>query len=108
MNLKIRKNDIVVVRAGEFAKKTGKVLRVFPEERHVLVEGVNLVWKHIRKNQENRKGARIKKEAPLPISRVMVICQSCNKPTRVGIKVAEDGTRFRVCKKCKQGVSLAT
>ena len=106
MKFKIRKNDIVVIRAGESRGHTGKVLAVYTEDRKVLVEGGNFVTKHMRRSQQHPHGARIKKESPVPISRVMLICASCNKPTRPTIKVLEDGTRTRQCRKCKQGVSV--
>lgn len=105
MKLRVRKNDIVIIRGGESHGHTGKVLRVYPEERMVLVEGGNFVWKHMRRSQQHPHGARIKKEARLPISRVMLVCASCNKPTRPMVKTLEDGTRTRLCRKCKQGVS---
>lgn len=106
MGMRIRRNDIVVIRGGESHGHTGKVLKVYTEERKVLVEGGNFVWKHMRRSQQHPHGARIKKEAPLSISRVMLICASCNKPTRPVVKVLEDGTRMRLCRKCKQGVSV--
>jgi large subunit ribosomal protein L24 len=103
--LRIRKNDIVKVRTGTSRGHQGRVLEVYPEEQRVLVEGAAFVWKHMRKSQEYPKGARIKKERPLPVSIVQVVCQSCNKPTKVTVKHVEGASRVRICRLCKQGVS---
>lgn len=103
-HLRVRRNDTVIVLTGNDAGKTGKVLKVIPREGLLLVEGVNRVWKHLRRSQEHPQGARLQREAPLPVSRVMVICQSCNKPTRVRMKVEKD-IKDRVCGRCGQAVA---
>ena len=105
MKLRIKKNDVVKVRSGESAGHQGRVLAVFPDDRRALVEGANFVWKHMRKSQEHPKGARIKKEMPLPLAVLRVVCQSCNKPTRVTVRRTEKAGRLRICRLCKQGVS---
>ncbi|MDQ7780768.1 MAG: 50S ribosomal protein L24 [Planctomycetota bacterium] len=102
--MKIRKNDTVVVLSGEDAGKRGKVIRVFRDDDKVLVQGVNYVWKHMRRSADYPHGARIEKELPLPVSRVMLVCTSCDKPTRIAMKSAADGSRVRTCKKCKQPI----
>jgi len=101
----IRKNDIVQVITGKGKGHTGKVLQVDRDSDRILVEGANFVWKHIRRNQEYRHGARIKKEAPLHVSNVRLICQACQKPTRVQRKRLEDGSRVRICRECRQAVT---
>ena len=101
----IRKNDMVQVLSGNDRGRTGKVLRVDREADRVLVEGVHFVWKHLRRSQEHRHGARIQKEAPIALSKVKVVCQACSKPTRIERKRLEDGSRVRICKLCHQGVS---
>jgi large subunit ribosomal protein L24 len=98
----IRKNDVVQVITGEEKGKKGKVLSV--DGGRVLVEGVNFIWKHLRRSQQHPHGARIQKEASIHISNVKVECQSCNKLTRVISKKVEDG-RARICKKCGQSVA---
>lgn len=103
--LSIRKNDVVELITGDDKGHTGKVLRVDRDSGRVLVEGVNFVWKHLRRSQEHRHGARIKKEAPVHLSNVRLVCQACSKPTKPVSKRLEDGTRVRLCRKCKQGVS---
>ena len=103
--MKIRKNDVVKVITGEEKGKTGKVLSVDAEAGRVLVEGVNFIWKHLRRSQQHPQGARIQKESALNVSNVQVLCQSCSKPTRVVIKRLEDGGRARLCRKCRQAVT---
>jgi len=100
----IRKNDIVQVITGEEKGKKGKVLNVDLASGRVLVEGVNFIWKHLRRSQQHPHGARIQKEATIHLSNVKVECQSCNKLTRVISKKVEDG-RARICKKCGQSVA---
>jgi large subunit ribosomal protein L24 len=101
----IKKNDVVKIITGDERGKTGKVLSVDSEAGRVLVEGVNFVWKHLRRSQQHPHGARIQKEAPVRVCNVMVVCQSCSKPTRVVSKRLEDGGRARLCRKCRQAVA---
>lgn len=107
----IKKNDLVVVISGDDRdrSKPHKVIRVFPKLGKALVQGVNVVTKHIRKSKDYPRGARIQKEAPVPISKIMLICQNCNKPTRTSISYKEiEGIKKKVelCKKCKQEVRV--
>jgi large subunit ribosomal protein L24 len=102
--LRIRKGDIVQVIAGVGASegKRGRVLRVLPAEGKVLVEGVRMVKKHLRPNpQRNVKGGIAQKEAPLAISNVLIVCEHCARPVRVGVKRLTDGKRARFCRRCK-------
>ena len=85
----------------EKAGDRGTVTRVFPESQRVVVEGVRILWKHQRPNKTAPKGAKIQKEAPIHVSNVMLVCPSCDKPTRVAHKRVESGMNARVCKKCK-------
>jgi large subunit ribosomal protein L24 len=101
----VRRNDVVKVITGEEKGKTGKVLSIDTTTERVLVEGVNFIWKHLRRSQQHPHGARIQKEASLHISNVQIICQSCNKPTKAVTKRLEDGTSSRICKKCHQTVA---
>ena len=101
----IRKHDIVKVISGEERGKTGKVLSVDTSSGRALVEGVNFIWKHLRRSQQHPHGARIQKEASLHLSNVRIECQSCSKPTRTVYKKLEDKTRARICKKCGQSVA---
>jgi len=98
--MRIRKNDIVLVIAGNQKGKKGKVLKVFPEAKRIIVEGVRLIKRHSKPTQKNPKGGIIEKEASINVSNVMVICSKCDTATRVGIKTLEHGRKTRVCKNC--------
>ncbi len=106
--MKVAKNDIVLIRSGNFKGKRGKVLKVFPDEQRVIVEGVNLVKRHMRRSQKNPQGGIIEKEAPVHVSNVQVICPKCGKPTRIGRKILENRKRVRVCKKCNEMIVSST
>jgi large subunit ribosomal protein L24 len=97
----IRKNDNVVVLSGKDRGKQGKVLRVIPSKGTAIVERVNFSKKHTRANpQKNQKGGIVERESPVPVSKLQLVCPSCNEPTRVGSKTSDEG-RARVCKKCE-------
>jgi len=102
MSMTVKKGDNVLVITGKDKGKTGKVLEVFPENNRVLVDGINIVTKHQKARNQQEKSAKIKKNAPINASNVMVVCPSCGKATRVAHKIV-DGKKVRVCK-C--GVSL--
>jgi large subunit ribosomal protein L24 len=93
------KNDTVKILSGKYRGKTGKVLKVFPEENRVIVEGVNIIKKHTRPSQKNPQGGIVEKEAPIHVSNVIVIDPKTNEPTRVGYKYLEDKTKVRYSKK---------
>jgi len=93
MAARIRKDDIVVVVAGDHKGARGKVLRVLPEKQRVLIEGVNMVYRHVRKSQRNPQGGRIQKEAPLHVSNVMPIDPKTDRPTRVRFERVTEGGR---------------
>ena len=97
---KIRKNDQVMIVKGKEQGKTGRVIRVIPDKRHVLIEKLNMVKRHTKPSAKYKQGGIIEKEAPLAISNVMLLCDKCKGPVRVGRKVLEDGKRVRLCKKC--------
>ena len=106
MKMKIRKGDQVVVISGreQDLGKRGEVIRVIPEDHRVVIQGVNMRKKHQRQVQtggrRNLNPGIIQFEAPVVISNVMLICRSCNKPTRVSIHREGDKVQ-RGCKKCK-------
>lgn len=97
---KIRKNDQVMIMKGKEQGKTGRVIRVIPGKGHVLIEKLNLVKRHTKPSAKYKQGGIIEKEAPLAISNIMLLCDKCKGPVRVGRKVLEDGKRVRLCKKC--------
>jgi len=102
--MKIKKEDQVLVISGNYAGTKGRVLKVFPKTRRVIVEKVNFIKRHTRPNRETPQGGIIEKEAPIHVSNVMLVCPKCNQPTRVGKKVLEDGSRVRICRSCGEVV----
>ena len=98
--MKIKKGDQVKIISGNDKGKQGKVLKVFSSENKILVEGINLKKKHVRPKQQGKKGELVKMAFPLQVSRVMLVCDKCGKPTRIGYKL-EQNKKYRVCKKCK-------
>lgn len=102
--LHIKKNDTVVVLAGQDKGKTGKVLKVLVDENRALVEGVNMVSKSTKPSAKNPQGGIVKQEAPIHISNLSLVDPKSGKPTRVGIKVTEDGKKVRIAKKSEEEI----
>lgn len=102
MGLSIKKNDTVKVIAGKEKGKTGRVIAVYPSKDSLLVEKVNIIKKHLKPNRQYTQGGIIEKEAPLHISNVMLVCPKCNKPTRIGNSILQDGRKLRTCSKCRE------
>ena len=100
----VRKGDTVVIIAGKDRGKSGKVLSVIRRERKVTVEKVNVIKRHTKPNQQNRQGGILEREAPIHLANVMIYCATCQKPVRVGSKMMNDGSRIRMCKKCRQPI----
>ncbi len=96
----VKSGDTVVVLSGKDKGKKGKILRGYPADRKVLIEGVNMIKKHTRPSQQNPQGGIVEQEAPVYADKVMLFCKSCNRPVRVGKKIKDDGKKERVCKKC--------
>ena len=97
--MKIRKGDTVKVVTGDDRGKIGKVLKTFPDTRRVIIEGVNLIKRHSRPSQRNRKGGIIEKEGSISVTNVMLYDLRSNAPTRVGYRYLNDGTKVRINKK---------
>ena len=100
----IRTGDTVAIIRGDDKGVKGKVLAIDREVGKLVVEGVNRVYKHVRRSQRNPQGGRLSKEMPVQISNVLLVCPSCNQPTRTGSRVSSDGTKERVCRKCGKAV----
>jgi large subunit ribosomal protein L24 len=105
--LHVHKNDNVLIIAGNARGKQGKVLKVFPETRRVIVENVNIRKRHTRPSQKNPQGGIIQKEVPIHASNVMVVCPKCGQPARVGHAHVIDPTSnrkktMRVCRQCAE------
>jgi large subunit ribosomal protein L24 len=97
---KIRKNDTVMVVAGRERGKTGKVLRVIGEKNRVIIERLNMVKRHQKARSAQAPGGVLEKEASIDLSNVMLMCERCNAPVRIGARRLEDGTGTRVCRRC--------
>lgn len=102
--LKIKKNDKVEIIKGKDRGKTGKVLRVEFITNRLYVKGTNIISKHIRQKDQSKPGGIVKKEGPIKISNVMLVCPNCGKPARVGFEVKDSGEKVRICKKCNQQI----
>lgn len=104
----IRINDTVKIMTGADKGVEGKVLVVDHQKGKVIVEGVNRVFKHVRRSQRNPQGGRLSKEMPVQISNVMLVCSACGKPAKTGARYTDDGSKERYCKKCgKSGGAIS-
>jgi len=102
--MKIRKNDTVLVIAGRDKGKKGKVRVTIPKKERLLVDGINMIKKHARPTGQARQAGIIEREASIHVSSVMLLCEKCNKPARVGRRLLADGKKVRFCKACGEVV----
>ncbi len=100
----VKTGDTVVVLSGKDKGKQGAVLAVSPKEGKVIVEKVNMVKKHVKPRRMGEPGGIIEAEGAMYASKVQIVCPRCKKPTRIGHKLFEDGTKGRVCKKCGEEI----
>ena len=105
--MRIRTGDNVMVIAGRDKGKTGRVERNLPREGRLVVEGVNVVTKHMRGQPGVRQAGRIQFEAPIHASNVVLICNKCNQPTKPRITFLETGARVRFCPRCQEVIDDA-
>ncbi|KPJ71523.1 50S ribosomal protein L24 [Parcubacteria bacterium DG_74_3] len=97
--MRIKKDDQVAIISGKYRGRKGKVLKAFPAERRIVVEGINLRKKHQRARKTGEKGEVVEIPAPIDVSNAKIICPKCKETTRVGYKIAGE-TKYRFCKKC--------
>ncbi len=100
MGLRIKKDDTIIVVSGDDKGKRGRVLQVMSEKDRLVIENINMIKKHMKPNNTYKQGGIIEKEAPMRRSNVMLVCSKCDKPTRIGHKVLENGDKVRICNKC--------
>ncbi|MFH1003063.1 MAG: 50S ribosomal protein L24 [Chloroflexota bacterium] len=100
--MRIRKNDTVMVITGKDRGKKGKVRFAYPRQERVLVEGINMIKRHMRATGQVRQAGIIEREAPIHVSNLMLVCSKCNRPTRVGYVFLEDGRKVRNCHSCHE------
>lgn len=103
-SMKVKKGDKVEVISGKDKGKQGVILRSLPKRKRVVVEGCGMIKKAMRPTQQNPQGGIVSMEAPIHVSNVMLVCPSCNKPTRVAMQFNTDGKKVRVCKKCNKEI----
>jgi len=97
--MKIKKGDTVLIISGKDKNKKGKVIRSFPKERKVIVEGAGLVKKHQKPKKQGEKGQIVQIPSKINVANVEIICPSCKKITRIGFQIIK-GKKYRSCKKC--------
>ncbi|OGQ37052.1 MAG: 50S ribosomal protein L24 [Deltaproteobacteria bacterium RIFCSPHIGHO2_12_FULL_43_9] len=102
MSLSIKKGDMVEIRSGKHRGKTGKILKVLCEENSVLIEKLNLVKRHSRPTKSLPQGGIVEKEGSIHYSNVLLLCPKCKRGVRTTSKILGDGSKVRVCRKCKE------
>ncbi len=100
----LRKGDMVEVVGGKFRGKRGRVLQILADRSRAVVEGVNVVKRHVKPNRKVPQGGIVEKEAPLPTARLMVVCSKCGEASRTGHRFLADGSKVRYCKRCGEQV----
>lgn len=101
--LKVKKNDEVIITTGKDSGKRGKITHILTKENKVVVGGLNMYKRHLKRKSEKEQSQIVTLEKPMSISNVKLICPHCNKPVRVGFEVQGE-TKIRVCKKCKKAI----
>ncbi|MBI5379332.1 MAG: 50S ribosomal protein L24 [Nitrospirae bacterium] len=104
LKVHIKKNDSVLVLSGKDRGKRGRVLAVSPKKGTALVERLNLIKRHTRPNPRQKQGGIIEKEGPLSVSKLMLICPRCDRPTRIRRQGLENDKRVRACRACGETV----
>lgn len=104
MSLGLKKGDLVQVMVGEYKGRTGKILRLVREKNGAFVEGLNMVKRHTKPSPKNQQGGIVEKESMINISNLMLMCPKTNQPTRLGVKVLDQGKRVRFSKKAKESI----
>ena len=100
--MRIRRGDTVLVISGRDQGKKGKVRRALPDKGRVLVDGVNMIKRHMRAQAGVRQTGIVERETPIRVSNVMLVCNRCDKPTRVGFRLLEEGKKVRICRSCHE------
>ncbi len=100
----VKTGDTVIIISGKERGKKGKVLAVSPKEGKVIVEGRNMVSKHVKPRKMGEQGGIVKAEGAMYACKVQIVCPRCGKPTRVAHKIYEDGTKERICAKCGESL----
>ena len=102
--MKIKKNDTVLIISGKDKGKKGKVRFAYPDEKMIMVEGVNMIKKHAKAKAQVKQAGIIEREAVIGVANVMLLCSKCNKPAKIGLRILQDGRKARVCRVCGEVV----
>jgi large subunit ribosomal protein L24 len=102
IEMRIRKNDTVLVIAGKDRGKKGKVRFAHPKDNQIVVEGINFIKRHTRARGRVRQAGIIELEAPINVSNVMLLCGRCTRPTHIGFRTLKDGRKTRTCRSCNE------
>jgi large subunit ribosomal protein L24 len=100
VGLGIKKNDTVQVISGDEKGKKGRVLSMLSKDDRIIVEGINMIKRHMKPSKKYSQGGIIEKEASVERSNIMLVCPKCDKPTKIGNKILENDKKIRLCKKC--------
>lgn len=104
MGLGLKKGDLVQVITGEYKGKSGKILKIIPDKKKAVVEGINIVKRHTKPNPKNQTGGIVEKEGQIHLSNLMLMCPKTGKATRIGVQLLENGKRVRFSKKAKESI----
>ena len=102
--MRIRKGDTVLVIVGKEKGRKGRIDRIIPSKNRVVVEGLNMVIRHMRPRPDVRQAGRVQKESPIHVSNVMLICNKCEEPSRIRVSFLEDRRKVRVCLRCRETI----
>jgi large subunit ribosomal protein L24 len=102
----VKKGDTVLVLSGKDSGKKGKVLGVNPGDSTVLVEGVNMVTKHVKPKGRYQQGGLVHQEGTINSAKVMLVCERCGKPTKIAKSIQDNGEKSRICKKCGEVIDV--
>lgn len=97
--MKLKKGDTIIVMTGRDAARQGKIERVYTKQSTVMVDGVNMYKRHIKKSEQTPEGGIVELPRAINVSKVALLCPKCKKPTRVGYKI-EKQKKIRICRKC--------
>lgn len=101
---RIQRDDLVEIRSGKNKGARGQVRQVFPRRGRVVVQGLNMIKRHVRPTQVGAPAGIIEREAPIHLSNVALVCPTCDRPARVGYKRRADGAKVRVCRRCEADI----
>ncbi|MEK7627367.1 MAG: 50S ribosomal protein L24 [Patescibacteria group bacterium] len=101
--MKLKKGDTVLIISGKDKGKKGKILRVLPNKKRIMVEGVFIMKKHVRPKRQGEKGQRLEIPGYIDASNAKLVCSKCGKAARIGYKITEN-KKYRICKKCNQEI----